>query len=114
VEARYVERQSWRGGHWEPGLNARYDDTARFGGTLPWRIAPAWVSTATGTKLKASVGTGFKAPTLSELFQDFAPFFFANPNLRPESSVGYDAGIEQRLTGNRMRVGAYYYHNRIR
>jgi len=114
IDSGYVELQSRLGGHWYSALNARYDDNDRFGGKLTWRIAPAWVSTATGTKLKASVGTGFKAPTLSELFQDFAPFFFANPNLRPESSVGYDAGIEQRLPGNRLRLGATYYHNRIR
>src|SRR5207302_1565603 len=115
IDSGYVELQSRLGGHWYSGLNARYDDNDRFGGKLTWRIAPAWVSTATGTKLKASVGTGFKAPTLSELFQDFPQFlFFANPNLRPESSVGYDAGIEQGLAGDRLRVGATYYHNRIR
>jgi len=115
IDSGYVELQSRLGGHWYSALNARYDDNDRFGGKLTWRIAPAWVSTATGTKLKASVGTGFKAPTLGELFQDFPQFlFFANPNLRPESSVGYDAGIEQGLAGNRLRVGATYYHNRIR
>ena len=114
IDSGYVELQSQLGEHWFSALNVRYDDNDRFGGKVTYRIAPAWVSTATGTKLKASVGTGFKAPTLSELFQDFAPFFFANPNLKPESSVGYDAGVEQGVAGNRLRVGATYYHNRIR
>ena len=114
IDSGYAELQSQLGEHWFSALNVRYDDNDRFGGKVTYRIAPAWVSTATGTKLKASIGTGFKAPTLSELFQDFAPFFFANPNLRPESSVGYDAGVEQGLAGNRLRVGATYYHNRIR
>jgi vitamin B12 transporter len=72
------------------------------------------VSSATGTKLKASIGSGFKAPTLSELYQDFPPFFFANPNLEPESSVGYDAGIEQGFAANAWRLGTTYFHNRIR
>jgi outer membrane cobalamin receptor len=45
----------------------------------------------TDTKLKASYGTGFKAPTLRQLYQDFPAFdFFANPNLKPEESTGYD------------------------
>ena len=114
IDSGYAELQSQLGEHWFSALNVRYDDNDRFGGKVTYRIAPAWVSTATGTKLKASIGSGFKAPTLSELFQDFAPFFFANPNLRPESSVGYDAGVEQGLAGNRLRVGATYYHNRIR
>jgi vitamin B12 transporter len=114
IDSGYAELQSQLGEHWFSALNVRYDDNDRFGGKVTYRIAPAWVSTATGTKLKASIGTGFKAPTLSELFQDFAPFFFANPDLRPESSIGYDAGIEQGLAGNRLRAGATYYHNRIR
>jgi vitamin B12 transporter len=72
------------------------------------------VSSAAGAKLKASLGTGFKAPTLSELFQDFPPFFFANRNLKPESSVGYDLGIEQGFGGDTLRVGVTYFYNRIR
>ena len=59
----------------------------------------------TDTKLKASVGTGFKAPTLSELYQDFPPFFFANPNLQPESSTGCDVGIEQGLVHDVCALG---------
>jgi vitamin B12 transporter len=81
---------------------------------VTYRIAPTWVSSASGTKLKASVGTGFKAPTLSELFQSFPPFFFANPDLRPETSVGYDLGIEQGFGGGRVRIGVTWFYNRIR
>ena len=115
IDSGYAELQSQLGEHWFSALNVRYDDNDRFGSKMTYRVAPAWVSQASGTKLKASVGSGFKAPTLSELFQDFPQFlFFANPNLRPESSVGYDAGIEQDLAGNRLRVGATWYHNRIR
>ncbi len=111
--AGYAELQSQLGAQWFSALNVRFDDNSRFGSQVTYRIAPAWVSTASGTKLKASVGSGFKAPTLSELFQDFPPFFFANANLKPESSVGWDLGIEQRL-GSEARIGATYFHNRIR
>ncbi len=99
IASAYAELQSQLGGHWFSALNARYDDNGRFGSKLTYRIAPTWVSSESGTKLKASVGTGFKAPTLSELFQSFPPFFFANPDLKPESSVGYDLGIEQGFGG---------------
>jgi len=110
----YVELQSRLGQHWFSALNARYDDNDRFGGKVTYRIAPTWVSSESGTKLKASVGSGFKAPTLGELFQSFPPFFFANPDLKPESSVGYDLGIEQGLGGGVVRVGATWFYNRIR
>jgi vitamin B12 transporter len=114
IASAYVELQSQLGEHWFSALNARYDDNDRFGSKLTYRIAPTWVSSASGTKLKASVGSGFKAPTLSELFQSFPPFFFANPDLQPESSVGYDLGIEQGLGGGVVRIGATWFYNRIR
>jgi vitamin B12 transporter len=114
IASAYAELQSQLGAHWFSSLNARYDDNNRFGSKGTYRFAPAYLISATGTKLKASVGSGFKAPTLSELFQNFPPFFFANPNLRPESSLGYDAGIEQGFGADTVRVGATYFHNRIR
>jgi vitamin B12 transporter len=96
-------------------LNVRYDNNDRFGSKVTYRVAPAYVIETTGTKLKASVGTGFKAPSLSELFQDFPQFFFfANPNLKPESSVGYDVGVEQAFGGSAIRAGVTYFYNRIR
>lgn len=103
-----------------PGLNAtaavRYDANSGFGGQVTWRFAPTWFVEATGTKLKASVGTGFKAPTLSERFQDFPAFgFFGNPDLRPETSTGYDIGFEQYLLRDRrLSFGAAWYRNTIR
>ena len=114
IASAYVELQSHLGEHWFSALNARYDDNDRFGSKVTYRIAPTWVSSESGTKLKASVGSGFKAPTLGELFQSFPPFFFANPDLKPESSVGYDLGIEQGLGAGVVRIGATWFHNRIR
>ena len=76
IASGYAELQSHIGEHWFSALNARYDDNSRFGGKTTWRFAPAWLITETDTKLHASVGTGFKAPTLSQLFQSFPEFFF--------------------------------------
>jgi vitamin B12 transporter len=110
----YAELQSQLGSHWFSALNLRYDDNSRFGGKTTWRFAPAWVNAGSDTKLKASIGTGFKAPTLSELYQDFPEFlFYANPDLKPESSTGWDAGFEQGLAHGVVRFGVTYYYNRI-
>jgi vitamin B12 transporter len=97
-------------------LAVRYDANSGFGGQTTWRFAPTYLVEATGTKLKASVGTGFKAPTLSERFQDFPAFgFFGNPDLKPETSTGYDVGFEQSLLQNqRLQFGATWHHNAIR
>jgi vitamin B12 transporter len=92
----------------------RYDANDQFGGKATYRIAPALLVPETGTKFKASLGTGFKAPSLSQLYQDFPGFgFFGNPNLRPETSTGFDAGIEQGLADGHAAVGATYFANTI-
>ncbi len=93
----------------------RYDDNDRFGGKTTFHIAPTFLIAATGTQLKATYGTGFKAPTLTQLFVSFPEFFFfANPDLKPETSEGYDIGFEQPLAEGRLRVGATWFHNVIR
>jgi vitamin B12 transporter len=114
IDSGYAELQSqWFAGLFS-ALNARYDKNALFGSKVTYRVAPTYVIAATGTKLKASVGSGFKAPTLSELYQDFPPFFFANPNLKPETSTGYDVGVEQPVAGGAARAGVTYFYNRMR
>jgi vitamin B12 transporter len=114
IDSGYAELQSQLIGNLYSALNARYDRNDRFGGKATYRVAPAYVITGTRTKLKASVGSGFKAPTLAELFQSYPAFFFiANPNLRAETSTGYDAGVEQKL-GEAVRAGVTYYYNRVR
>ncbi|MDB6157914.1 MAG: ligand-gated channel protein [Gammaproteobacteria bacterium] len=115
IDSGYAELQSQLIRGLYSAINARYDKNDRFGGKVTYRVAPAYVIPGTGTKLKASVGSGFKAPTLSELFQSYPAFFFiANPNLRPETSTGYDVGVEQALVGETLRVGVTYYYNRVR
>jgi vitamin B12 transporter len=66
----------------------------------------------TGTKLKASYGTAAKAPTIFELF-GFSSTFQGNPDLVPERSHGWDAGIEQSLLAGRAAVEATYFDLRI-
>ena len=74
-----------------------------------------WIS-ETGTRLKASIGTGFKAPTLNELFVSFPSFFFfANPNLKPGSMTSATTWASSRTwrRGAPREFGATYFHNDI-
>ena len=112
--AGFVELQSEIVPNLFVAASGRYDDNERFGGKDTWRIAPAYLIPKTGTKLKGSYGTGFKAPSLTQLFVSFPAFnFFANPNLEPEESEGFDVGFEQSLAGERVQFGATYFHNDI-
>jgi vitamin B12 transporter len=113
-QAGYVELQSNLGDRLFNATSVRYDSNSQFGGEATFRLAPAYLIPETGSKLKGSVGTGFKAPILDQLFDSFPAFnFFANPNLRPETSLGYDFGFEQSLWGKQVEFGGTYFHNDI-
>ena len=94
--------------------NIRFDANEDFGDHVTFRVAPVYIVPDTDTKLKASYGTGFKAPPLEDLYVNFLPFFMANPALKPEESAGWDAGFEQPLANGRFRFGSTYFSNDIR
>lgn len=90
----------------------RHDITDIFKNSTTYRTTAAYVVDATGTRLHGSFGTGVKNPTLSELF-GFGPNFVPNPNLKAESSIGWDFGIEQPLFDDRLVMDVTYFNNRI-
>ncbi|MGB5847054.1 MAG: TonB-dependent receptor [Ignavibacteriaceae bacterium] len=87
----------------------RYDNHEKFGSAFTYRFAPAYIIWETGTKLKATVGTGFKAPSIFYLYDPF----FGNDSLKPERSFGWDIGIEQYLWSERVTIGATYFNNKF-
>jgi len=96
-------------------LGVRLDDHEEFGSEVTYRIASAYLFKDTGTKVKATYGMGFKAPSLYELFAPADPLWgpIGNADLDPEKSKGWDAGIEQELCDGRILLGATYFENRI-
>lgn len=114
-KAAYVELQSEFSKRIYLVSNIRLDDDDSFGPHTTWRLAPVFIVPGTETKLKATYGTGFKAPTLTELYVNNPSIFqFANPNLVPETSVGYDFGFEQSLFHDRLSFGATYFNNNVK
>jgi vitamin B12 transporter len=90
----------------------RHDWNELFEDETTWRFSGAYLFRGTGTKLKTSYGNAVKAPTIFELF-GFTPTFQGNPNLVPERSRGWDAGIEQSLLAGKATVELTYFDNRI-
>jgi len=91
----------------------RYDDNdALFDDSVTWRTTAAYDVKSTGTRVHSSIGTGVKNPTLFELF-GFTPTFTGNPDLTPESALGFDFGVEQKLFGGRASLDATLFANRI-
>jgi vitamin B12 transporter len=97
-------------------LGVRLDDHEDFGAEATWRVAAAHTFEALGTRLSATVGTGFKAPTLDQLYGVTASgfgVFRGNPDLEPERSRGWEAGFEQPAAGGRASLGATYFASRV-
>lgn len=86
-------------------LNAgmRHDDHARFGSKTLFS-AGGIVNLPTGTRIRASYGEGFKAPTLYQLYSEYG-----NDALAPERAHGWEAGAEQRLFDNKLQIGAVWF-----
>jgi vitamin B12 transporter len=107
--------------HWETGdrffvtAGVRAETHRLAGPALTFRVAPAFFIASTGTRLKASLGTGFKSPSLYQLFAPASSWGpVGNPGLRPERATGLDAGLEQRLASGRILVGLTWFSNRLR
>ncbi|WP_368564098.1 TonB-dependent vitamin B12 receptor [Pseudoxanthomonas sp. UTMC 1351] len=88
-KAGFVEYQGTFGKH-QLQASLRQDDNEQFGdhatGSLGYGL-----SLGKGLKLTASYGTGFKAPTINDLYYPF----FGNPDLKPESSKSLNVGVAQ-------------------
>jgi vitamin B12 transporter len=111
----YVQDQWKIRGAFFLAAGGRLDLHSRTGTALTYRIAPAYVVSRTGTKLRATLGTGFKAPSLYQLYApptSWGPV--GNMNLAPERVTGWDAGIDQDFLGNRLRLGLTYFRNAFR
>jgi vitamin B12 transporter len=80
----------------------RQDEHSDFGGNLSGRLSAAYDVTKQVT-LRGGWGTAFKAPSLSQrTYGNPAP----NPDLTPETSQGWEAGIDFASSDGRFAAGA--------
>jgi vitamin B12 transporter len=91
--------------------NARVDDNNAFGTFFTYRAGAAY-RLPSQTRVRASLGRAFKAPTFCEQFCD-APFVVGDSTLSPERSTSWEVGLEQALARN-LSVWATYFDQRFR
>lgn len=88
-------------------LSVRHDDNEQFGGKTTGRLA-AGVTVGEATRLRAAWGTAFKAPNLVDLYVDFPDFFFfANPELEPETAENIELGMDSRWLATDWSVSVF-------
>jgi len=75
-------------------LAGRLDQHESFGSHGSGQAALAWRPGGGDTLVRASLGQGFRAPSLYQLYSEYG-----NAGLQPETAVGWDLGLEQRAGG---------------
>jgi vitamin B12 transporter len=61
-------------------------------------------------QIRGGYGKGFKLPSLSSLEDPL----IGNPSLQPETSIGWDLGIDYHSTDESFTATVEYFHNRFR
>jgi len=94
----------------------RHDDHSVFDDFTTWRVSSTLKVPELGLRPHASVGTGVKVPTMFEQFGTlpgiFNPFI-PNPDLKPEESLGWDAGVEFTFWQKRAILDVTYFNTTL-
>ncbi len=85
-------------------FGARVDDHETFGTQETVRVLGSWRITEMGTRGKAGFSTGFKAPTLYQLYSAFG-----DQALQPETAKSFEIGIEQDLPDGWGQASVTYF-----
>lgn len=94
--------------------SGREDHDEQFGWHGTWQTAAGW-EFVDGYRATLSYGTGFLAPSLGQQYgatrfaSSYGPGIAANPNLKPEESRQWEAGIDGLTGPLDWRLSAYHY-----
>ncbi|MGC2719629.1 MAG: TonB-dependent receptor, partial [Candidatus Acidiferrales bacterium] len=96
-------------------VGGRVEDNAQFGTRFVPRLGGSYTlrygNEALGaTRIHTSYGEGIKESSFGEEYSG-DPCFPGNPQLDPERSKTFGAGIEQLFASNRVKFSVDYFHN---
>lgn len=106
----YVQDQIKLFDRWFTTIGGRDDDYSLAGNAGTYRMTSLFRMPYTNTAIRGSLGTGFKAPTLFQLYA-FAPNIQNPTQLQPEQSKGWDYGFDQPFFDNRLVLSGTYFRN---
>ena len=87
----------------------RHDEHSAFGGHTTWRATGSYLFDGTDTRLHSSLGTGFRAPSLYQLYDPN----YGNAGLTPETSLGFDIGVEQKFLDGDLTADLTYFWTEV-
>ena len=86
---------SWLRGGLALSGGVRAESNERFGTAATWKAGSAWQSPSERTRLRLAAGSGIKEPTFFDTYA--TGFTTGNPDLEPEHSTSFEAGLDQEL-----------------
>ena len=96
---------------WLLTVGGRVDDNEKFGTFTTGRAAGSW-RFGSGTRVRGTVGTAFKEPAFSEVFN--TSFTRGNPSLQPERSRSVELSLEQEFLAGRATSAVTWFDQRFR
>ncbi|MDC4303609.1 TonB-dependent receptor plug domain-containing protein [Acinetobacter baumannii] len=84
----------------------RVEDNDQFGTHTVGQLAGRFLVTPT-TSVYANIGTAFRAPVVGQIITEPA-WWGGNPDLKPEESVSYELGFDQKLNHGFTVYGSVY------
>ena len=87
-------------------LGVRADHHSRYGSKITYSIAPNAYFETSGIRIKGAYGTGYKAPSLFQLYSSFG-----DSTLQAGTSKSWEAGLEQYLSDQKLVAGVTYFDN---
>ncbi len=94
-------------------LGGRLEDNERFGNIGSWQAGvAAHLPERPSSRLRLSMGSAIKEPTFAENYA--TGFAVGNPDLDPEWSLSWEAGVDHALLDGALTASATYFQQRFR
>jgi vitamin B12 transporter len=102
----YLQLQAHYGKRISATAGFRHDINSVFDDPTTYKFEAAYRILETGTRIRGAYATGFRAPTLNELFFPN----FGTSTLKPEESKSWEVGLDQTLAGDKVKASVTYFH----
>jgi vitamin B12 transporter len=89
-------------------VGGRFNHHSQFGDRFTYNISTSYL-VDNNTKVFANVSSGFKAPTLSDLYGSFG----SNPDLKPEESVNIEGGVQLAALQKKLQATATVFYRDV-
>ena len=91
---------------WMNYASARWEDYDAYGKETTWRVGSSYEAKKINTIFRGGIGSSFRAPSYLDLFG--SSFGQGNPDLKAESAIGWDIGVEHKVSEDHTIILTYF------